>query len=107
MLSGYSVLVVRVNINGNLMPSKPCEYCREFMQLLGIKWVYYSDEGGHIVKEKVVDMKSYVTFGTQKLNNDGSTGYKSPHSISPRSIPRSPSHSLRKRLSPRSPPQSP
>ncbi len=41
---------------GNLVNSKPCNTCIYYMQLYGIKSVYYSNEDGVIVKEKLNDI---------------------------------------------------
>ena len=41
---------------GNLVNSKPCNSCIYYMQLYGIKSVYYSNEDGVIVKEKLTDI---------------------------------------------------
>ncbi len=41
---------------GHLVNSKPCNTCIYYMQLYGIKSVYYSNEDGEIVKEKLNDI---------------------------------------------------
>ena len=41
---------------GDLVNSKPCNTCIYYMQLYGIKSVYYSNEDGEIVKEKLNDI---------------------------------------------------
>jgi hypothetical protein len=38
---------------GDLVNSKPCNTCIYYMQLYGIKSVYYSNEDGIIIKEKI------------------------------------------------------
>ena len=52
------MFVIRVNSKGDLMNSKPCNSCIYYMQLYGIRSVYYSDENGEIVREKLLDIKS-------------------------------------------------
>lgn len=52
------MFVIRVNGKGELMNSKPCNSCIYYMQLYGIKSVYYSNENGEIVREKLLDIKS-------------------------------------------------
>jgi len=47
------MFVIRVNQMGDLVNSKPCNTCIYYMQLYGIKSVYYSNEEGEIVKEKI------------------------------------------------------
>lgn len=51
------IVVIRVNNQGDLMNSKPCNSCLYYMRLYGIKNVYYSDENGEIVKEKITDIE--------------------------------------------------
>ena len=41
---------------GDLVNSKPCNTCIYYMQLYGIKAVYYSNEDGDIIKEKLNDI---------------------------------------------------
>ncbi len=47
------IVVIRVNKNGELLNSKPCNSCLYYMKLYGVKSVYYSDENGDIIKEKI------------------------------------------------------
>ncbi len=48
-----SILVMRTNMSGNLSLAYPCKYCKSSLQHIGIKWVYFSDRKGQIVKEKL------------------------------------------------------
>ena len=52
------MFVIRVNNTGNLVNSKPCNTCIYYMQLYGIKSVYYSNEDGEIIKEKIIDISA-------------------------------------------------
>ena len=56
MRKKLEMFVIRVNQMGNLVNSKPCNTCIYYMQLYGIKSVYYSNEDGVIVKEKLNDI---------------------------------------------------
>ncbi len=47
------IVVIRVNKNGELLNSKPCNTCLYYMKLYGVKSVYYSDENGDMIKEKI------------------------------------------------------
>jgi len=47
------IVVIRVNKNGELFNSNPCNTCLYYMKLYCIKSVYYSDENGDIIKEKI------------------------------------------------------
>jgi tRNA(Arg) A34 adenosine deaminase TadA len=49
-LTGYSILVIRVR-NGNLMNSKPCDFCADFLEHVGIRRIFYSTAEGAIVEE--------------------------------------------------------
>ncbi len=50
-LRGYSILVIRIGKKGDLILSKPCEKCQEFIEYSGIKNIYYSNAEGKIVEE--------------------------------------------------------
>ena len=56
MRKKLEMFVIRVNQMGDLVNSKPCNTCIYYMQLYGIKSVYYSNEDGEIVKEKLNDI---------------------------------------------------
>ncbi len=56
MRKKLEMFVIRVNQMGDLVNSKPCNTCIYYMQLYGIKSVYYSNEEGEIVKEKLNDI---------------------------------------------------
>ena len=56
MRKKLEMFVIRVNQMGDLVNSKPCNTCIYYMQLYGIKSVYYSNEEGVIVKEKLNDI---------------------------------------------------
>lgn len=61
------MVVIRVNNSGNLMNSKPCNSCLYYLKLFGIKSIYYSDEHGEIVKEKINDIEvSHNSIGHRK-----------------------------------------
>ena len=44
--SKLMIFVVRLNVRGNYMNSKPCLRCQEFMRNYGINEAHYSDENG-------------------------------------------------------------
>jgi len=46
MLRGSSIMVVRINKEGNFMNSKPCNQCLDEINRLGIKHVIYSTPEG-------------------------------------------------------------
>ena len=56
-----NLLVIRVNKNGNLKNSKPCIKCLFHMsnvKYYKIKYVYYSNNEGQLIEEKLSDLLS-------------------------------------------------
>jgi len=45
-----SLLVIRINREGELKYSKPCVVCRQFINDMGISKVFYSNKNGEIVQ---------------------------------------------------------
>ncbi|MDD4081819.1 MAG: hypothetical protein PHD05_00395 [Sphaerochaetaceae bacterium] len=41
-LKRCSILVVRINRNGQLRLSKPCQYCQMYLDYIGIRKIYYT-----------------------------------------------------------------
>ena len=41
-LKNYDMLVIRQNLKGSLMTAKPCIFCQDFIDYVGIRNVYYS-----------------------------------------------------------------
>lgn len=66
----FDILVIRIDANGKLVDSAPCEMCVKFMIKFGIRNVYYSDNNGNIIAKKVKDMqKNYWTSTVTKIFN--------------------------------------
>ncbi len=57
-----SILVIRINKDGQLCDSKPCQYCFDYIFNSGIQKIYYSNEKGKIIciKTKDIDINSLV-----------------------------------------------
>ena len=53
-----NILVIRVNGKNEFVNSKPCENCLYYLRLYGIKNVYYSNDKGEIVREKIEDIEN-------------------------------------------------
>lgn len=49
-LKRCSLLVVRINKNGQLVNSQPCRICMGLIKDVGISKIYYSDKDGNIQK---------------------------------------------------------
>ena len=47
-LRGKSILVVRINNKNELRNSKPCQYCQSYLEFVGIKDIYFSNNNGSI-----------------------------------------------------------
>ena len=52
-LKGSSILVMRQNSGGSISLARPCDMCHHMLKKFGIRWMYYSDRRGQIIKEKV------------------------------------------------------
>lgn len=49
-LSDYNILVLRIDNNGKLNMSKPCNGCQSLLNQFNINQIWYSDPNGQIVK---------------------------------------------------------
>ena len=65
--SKLMIFVVRLNVRGQYMNSKPCLRCQEYMRNYGINEAHYSNEGGN--------------FGCMKFHDDGGVHSKKPFSF--------------------------
>ncbi len=48
--SGHDLMVLRVNNNGEIDYSKPCQYCNKFIEWLGFDNIFYSGHNGELIK---------------------------------------------------------
>lgn len=73
------IFVIRLAKNGTLGESRPCFHCLEALEKsrLRIKYVYYSNNDGLIIKEKFNTMKesplTYVSSGMRTIDNKWKT----------------------------------
>ncbi len=51
------LLIIRINSKGDFVNSRPCNECIEMMRQYKIGRIYYSDDKGKIVKEKLSEME--------------------------------------------------
>jgi deoxycytidylate deaminase len=62
LLAGTTIAVLRSKTYANgqqvISGSKPCKHCCMFMKQFGIKAVYYSNDEGQMVREKISEIKS-------------------------------------------------
>lgn len=53
-LKGCSILVIKISKSKGIMSmGKPCDMCQSLLRHVGIKTMYYSNEHGEIVSEKL------------------------------------------------------
>lgn len=53
-LKGCSILVIKISKSKGIMSmAKPCDMCQSLLRHVGIKTMYYSNELGEIVSEKL------------------------------------------------------
>ena len=53
-LKGCSILVVKISKSkGTLSMAKPCKMCQQLLRYVGIKTMYYTNENGEIISEKL------------------------------------------------------
>ncbi len=100
------ILVIRTDEKGSLKNSKPCTHCLDTLRLFNVKCIYYSNDEGQIVKERLNEVDQDRLSGGQKnlykfykrqgikvsdklsstiiQKNDGINSYKYPEKKSPR-----------------------
>jgi deoxycytidylate deaminase len=67
-LNGRDIIVIRVNKNGRLRNSRPCNDCIDILKKLGIRRVHYSDSDGNILVEQVEYMnKIHVSSWNKRV----------------------------------------
>jgi hypothetical protein len=71
IMSKICIIVIRINNKGELCNSRPCIECLDILKMIGIKSIYYSNDNGNIIEEKVKFMKSIhlSTMARQYLKN--------------------------------------
>lgn len=61
-----TLVVIRYS-NDSIKMSKPCKYCIEYMKKLNIRKIYYSDEDGNMIKEKISKISTNHVSSSTKL----------------------------------------
>ncbi len=62
------IVVIRVNNSGCLVNSKPCISCLYYLRLYGVRNIYYSDNDGKMIKEKIVEVETkHKSIGYRNL----------------------------------------
>lgn len=57
-----SLMVIRVNSDGDFANSMPCKFCKDFIIYCGIKTVYYTDSKGRLITDKILNVNSLFTY---------------------------------------------
>ena len=60
------MIVIKSSVTHKLGSSRPCNMCLHAMKILHIKYIYYSDVHGEIIKEKIKHMSATHTSSYQK-----------------------------------------
>lgn len=55
-VKNYDILVVRISKSGSLVNSRPCDDCIKKLLSLGVNRIYYSNDKGEVIREKLSDM---------------------------------------------------
>lgn len=69
MPRNIDIFVIKITKSGQFGNSRPCKHCIDLMNISGfnIKYIYYSDNDGNIIKESFSHMKNsddiYVSSG--------------------------------------------
>ena len=63
----YDILVIRINREGKLCNSRPCNQCIITLKNIGVKKVYYSNDDGKIIHEKLGTMQMLHVCQSLKL----------------------------------------
>ena len=53
LLTGASILIIRITHGGRLSMARPCENCMASIIHFNFKNIYYSNENGEIIMEKI------------------------------------------------------
>jgi len=65
-VEGCAMLIVRINPRDQLRLSKPCKRCWKLLTRKGLTRVAYSDNGGNIVRERLVRVPHAVAPATPR-----------------------------------------
>jgi len=60
------IIVIRTDTKGNLKNSKPCTHCLDTLKLFNVKCIYYSNDYGQIIKERLDNLEQHRLSGGQK-----------------------------------------
>jgi tRNA(Arg) A34 adenosine deaminase TadA len=66
-LNKLTIVVIRIDSNGNLMNSKPCSQCISKIYNSGIKKVIYSTQDGTIITESVKNLIKNTRLSSGKI----------------------------------------
>ena len=66
-----SMMVIRINKKGEIRNSKCCVMCVSQMKAFNIKIVYYTDDDGSIIREKVKYMtNNFISTGLTNITDN-------------------------------------
>jgi hypothetical protein len=68
-LNKIDIVIIRTNKLNNLCNSYPCNNCLTTLKNIGLRYAYYTDYNGSIIKEKLLDMKLvYTSSGHRNIH---------------------------------------
>lgn len=67
-----NLIVIRIDKNNNICSSRPCYNCLKMMQQLFINKVYYTDDNGNLIMEKIKHMISIQSSAVVRFINNKS-----------------------------------
>jgi len=66
----FSILVIRINKNGHVCDSKPCQQCIDNLKSYNINKIYYSDSDGNIVCENMNYIENRQSSGFRNFKKE-------------------------------------
>ena len=71
----YKILVVRINSDGKLLNSKPCQLCISHLRCsASITKIFYSDDSGNIIGKSINTIETdHLSKATKNFLRDGGT----------------------------------
>ena len=63
------MLICRINSEGKIVGSKPCYHCIQQMRKIGIYQIYYTNDEGNLVAERVSNITNSHVCNSERLIN--------------------------------------
>lgn len=68
-MKNLDIYIIRVDKNGNLKDSKPCNHCLKYLKRAKLfRYCYYSNHQGEIVRSRITDLlNTHKTRGQRDI----------------------------------------